>query len=268
MPEADYVLGSDRSELERLEHQHEVWRERSEAVFDRLGLGPGARVLDAGCGPGYVLLDLRRRVGPGGEVWGVDLTASLLEEARRQAAARGWTDLHLLHGDLHEVTLPADHFDLIWMRWVLSFPPDPGAILRRLAPCLRAGGVLVVQDYHHEGIALHPPSAGFRAAVRATRELYTEAGGDPWVGARLPGLLRAAGLDLVLEEAEIHAGGPDSPWFAWADRFFPRWVERFAAQGRMTQEEAEAFRREWADRRRDPDARFFTPTVVTVAGRR
>lgn len=267
MPQ-EYVLGADPAELDRLRHQHEVWRALSDAAFERVGVRPGWCVLDAGCGPGLVLADLRERIGPSGEAWGVDLVPAMLEEAGRMARQRGYQNLRLLQGDLHTVALPEAHFDLIWLRWVLSFPPDPQVILQHLAAALRPGGRLVVQDYNHEGVSLFPESAGFRAAIRATRALYASAGGDPWIGARLPRMLAAAGLKLSDYRADVLTGGPGQPAFEWAQRFFPVFSAQFVARGYMSPAERELFMAEWAEHAADPHARFFSPTVVTAQAQR
>ncbi|TAH36391.1 MAG: methyltransferase domain-containing protein [Planctomycetota bacterium] len=264
----EYVLGAEPAELERLRHQHGVWRPLSEAAFDRVGVRAGWRVLDAGCGPGLVLADLRERVGPHGEIWGVDLVPAMLAEARRMALQRGYDNVRLLQGDLHTVSLPPDSFDLIWLRWVLSFPPDPQVILQRLAAALAPGGALVVQDYNHEGVSLFPESAGFAAAIRATRALYSSAGGDPWIGARLPRLFHGAGLRLEDYRGDVLTGGPGEPAFEWAQRFFPPYSAQFVARGLMSPAEREQFLAEWAERAADPHARYFSPIVVTATGRR
>ena len=51
-------------------------------------LGPGLRVLDVGCGPGSITLDLAEAVGPTGQVVGIDVSEQVLDLARRAAAAR------------------------------------------------------------------------------------------------------------------------------------------------------------------------------------
>ena len=59
---------------------------RIDEAIDRLGLGPGDRVLDVGCGPGELLVRIAERTGAGG--LGIDSSAIAIEEARRRAAAR------------------------------------------------------------------------------------------------------------------------------------------------------------------------------------
>ncbi|MFQ5748672.1 MAG: methyltransferase domain-containing protein [Planctomycetota bacterium] len=264
----EYVLGADERERLRLRHQHQVWRGLSDRLFSSLGVNEGWKVLDAGCGPGLVLEDLRRLVGVRGEAWGVDLTPDLLEEAGARVEEHGWKNVRLIEGDLETLDLPRAYFDLIWMRWVLSFPPRPADILEHLIPSLKPGGCLAVMDYNHDGVGLFPESRGFQAAIRATRKLYLQSGGDPWIGARLPALFREAGLDLVQYDAHARTGGPGQPVFEWASNFFPDIVEKFTGQGLMSPEERDLFHEDWQARRSDPDSRFFSPIIVVAVGRR
>ena len=265
---AEYILGADPEELDRLRAQHETWRELTDEAFDRAGVAAGWKVLDAGCGPGLVLADLEQRVGASGELWGVDQSEEMIAAARQRTGRDSGPKIRLLHGTLPEVALPPDHFDLIWTRWVLSFPPHPEKIVAALAASLKPGGQLLVVDYNHDGVGLWPDSPGFRAAIRATRAMYDRSGSDPWLGTRLPALMRGAGLVPEDYRATVLSGGPDSAVFQWAKRFFLTWADKFVAQGHMTPEEAELMRSEWQARSTDPDSRFFSPIVVTASARR
>src|SRR4029453_13180944 len=60
-----------------------------EAAMDRIGIGPGERVLDVGCGTGQTSLELARRVGPDGRVTGLDISAPMLGRALERARAAG-----------------------------------------------------------------------------------------------------------------------------------------------------------------------------------
>lgn len=262
-----YVLGTDDAELARLAFQHEVWGEVTERLLDQLELAPGARVCDLGCGPGLVLEGLRARVGASGLVLGVDESPRWEELVRARIAASGWRNVRFQRSRLEELALEPGGWDALFARWVLSFPPEPGALLARLARALAPGGRIALLDYNHEGLSLFPESAGFRAVVRATRALYASRGGDVWIAGRLPGLLRAAGLEVEPPRVDVLCGGPDSPAFRWADAFFPHHSAGMVAAGVLSAEERELFLGEWAERRADPDAMFFSPLVVSIVAR-
>ena len=266
-PGSDYFLGTSDHEFARLTLQQEVWGGVTDAFLDRLGLGPGACCLDAGCGPGLVTELLRERVGPTGHVRALDESPRWVEHLAARARAEGWTEVEPRRGRLQDVALEGGSLDLVWLRWVLSFLPDPGALVARLARALAPGGVLAVMDYNHEGVSLFPESEGFRAAIRATRALYARGGGDVWVGARLPALFRAAGLETFTLEPALLCGGPGSPAFRWADAFFPYHVDGMLEQGLLSAAERELFEAEWTARRADPDSLFFSPIVVCAAAR-
>ncbi len=265
---AEYVLGTNERELARLGLQQEVWGGVTERFLDRLGIRPGWRCLDAGCGPGFVVESLRSRVGAAGRVDALDESEAWHAHLEALSRERGWTNVRLLRARVEDAPLEDGAYDLVFARWVLSFLPDVPGVVRRLARCLRPGGVLAVQDYNHEGISLFPESDGFRAVVAGTRRLYASRGGDIWVGARLPGILAASGLDLFDYAPTVLCGGPGSGAFRWADAFFPAHSEGMVKAGVLTAADRERFLRDWADRLQDPGAVFFSPILLDVAARK
>jgi len=265
---SEYVLGTSDHELERLGFQHEVWGPMTERFLDRLRIAPGQRVLDAGCGPGFVVESLRTRVGSGGRVVALDESPKWMAHLAHTCGEHGWRNVHLMQSTLESVALEPASFDVIFLRWVLSFLPDPGAIVAKLARALKPGGVLALEDYNHEGVSLFPDSAGFRAMIRATRALYATRGGDLWIAGRLPALARAAELDIVEFTPHMLCGGPQSPAFRWADAFFPFHSDGMLASGLITADEHTQFRAEWKARKSDHDALFFSPIVVDCAARK
>ncbi|MFD5696887.1 class I SAM-dependent methyltransferase [Streptomyces lasiicapitis] len=111
------------------------------AAVAELGLRPGARVLDAGCGTGRALPALRDAVTSSGTVLGVDLTPAMLEaavRAGRQSCGR------LLLADVARLPVRARTLDAVFGAGLISHLPDPAENLRELARVVRPGGLLAL----------------------------------------------------------------------------------------------------------------------------
>ncbi len=263
----DYVLGTSDFELERLEFQQEVWEAETQAWIDGLQLRTGARVLDAGCGPGTALHLTRAAVGEGGRVTALDESTRWLSAVERRITEGKWSNVDVVEGRIEQVPDFGAVFDGIVMRWVLSFPPDPLAVVRRLASWLAPGGRLLVIDYNHEGISLFPKSPAFVEVIEATRAMYASQGGNPWVGGDLPRLFADAELELESYKPVVLSGAPGSGVWRWAEIFFLHHAERMEEGGFLKAGAARRFEQEWKERATDPAARFFSPIVVGAVGR-
>ena len=265
---SQYVLGTDDHELARLGLQQRVWGPLTEHFIDRLRVPSGARVLDVGCGPGFVLESLRSRVGTKGHLTALDESAEWMVHLTRTIGKHGWRNVHLVQARAQDFQVQEGAYDLIFMRWVLSFLPEPEALVAKLARGLRSGGALAIQDYNHEGCSLFPESPAFQNVVAATRRWVASRGGDLWIAGALPGMIRDAGLELVDCTPHVICGGPDSPAFRWADAFFPHHSGAMVEEGVLAAGERETFLAEWEERKRNPAAVFFSPIVLDCAGRR
>lgn len=263
--DAGYPLHTDRDELERLRFQHETWGAQTRAFLARLGVSEGMRVLDLGAGPGFVSMELARLVGPGGRVVALDEAAGWHAWLEREARQAGCANLEQVHSRFQDAQFADGSFDLVFARWFWSFVPDPCSHAVRVARWLAPGGILALQDYHHEGIALHPRSRGFEAVVRGLRAMYAHHGGDAFVAAQAPAMFAAAGLRTIELAPTIRCGAPGSPLHAWADGFFPRYARKLLAGGWIAASEHEEFLRDWRLRSTDPATLFWSPVVLDAA---
>lgn len=150
------------------------------AVAD-LGLRPGDRVLDAGCGTGRALTPLRAAVGPSGTVLGADITPQMLAAARRAGRDADGT---LLLSDVARLPLRDGALDAVFASGLVAHLPDPGANLRELARVVRPGG----------GLALFHPIGRAALAARQGRRLTP---GDLRAEHNLGPLLAGSGWKLL-----------------------------------------------------------------------
>ncbi len=112
-----------------------------EQLVAALAPAPGERVVDIGCGTGAVSRAVAQRVGPGGEVQGVDLSGPMLARGRETATEAGLDNVRFEQADAstHDFV---DTADALTSRFGVMFFDDPPAAFRNLATALRPGGRL------------------------------------------------------------------------------------------------------------------------------
>ena len=120
------------------------WGIRARAVR-RLGLRPGDRVLEVGCGTGRNFPYLVPAVGRTGHVYGVGLSPGMLERAKKQCVRNKWENVTLLLRDAVEYSLPETVNGALFSLCYCVIPQNRKA-LRRAWDWLREGGSLVVMD--------------------------------------------------------------------------------------------------------------------------
>lgn len=115
----------------------------SAAVFPRLSVRKGDRVVDVGCGFGDTTIELARLVGPSGHVLGIDCCGAFLEHGREAAAREGMGHLEFIEADVQAYSFAGD-FDLCFSRFGVQFFENPVAGFRHLRSALRPSGTLAV----------------------------------------------------------------------------------------------------------------------------
>ena len=150
-------------------------------LLGRLGLAPGMKVLDAGCGPGRLTVPLAKAVGPGGGVVALDGQPAMLGRLEGRLRAEGVKNVRPLLGELGEGALLGEGapvggeggFDRAVLAMVLGEARDRAGALRELHGALRPGGVLSVTeifgDPHHlaaRTVVKEAEAAGFRLVGR------------------------------------------------------------------------------------------------------
>jgi ubiquinone/menaquinone biosynthesis C-methylase UbiE len=165
-------------------------------TFELLALQPGERVLDLGCGTGDDLHDLAHRVGPSGRVVGVDRSETVIAEAR--ARVRGTTlPIAFQVADADALPFAAATFDACRADRVFHHLEHPHQAFGELLRVARSGGRVLLFEPDFETAIVDAPD---RALTRRLLNAFCDGYQDGWMGRRLLGLFREAGLAEIAVE--------------------------------------------------------------------
>jgi len=171
-----------------------------------LPLEAGQTVLDLGSGGGIDVLLSAKRVGPGGKVYGLDMTDEMLALARENQKKAGATNVEFLKGTIEAIPLPDSAVDVIISNCVINLSTDKDTVLREAFRVLKPGGRFAVSDVVVRGDV--PPD------IRRNMEL--------WIGCLAGALeeqdyksrLAAAGFtDIELDVWRAYDADPTGPHF-------------------------------------------------------
>jgi ubiquinone/menaquinone biosynthesis C-methylase UbiE len=197
-----------RVTLEYTHSLHRAWR----TLLRLLPVAAGWSILDVGCGLGILSFELAANLRL--SVHGVDIEKGFVGHANRllgqledrQLFAVGAT-VHFSQGDILALDVPDDDADLVFVREVLQFLPDPLEAVRELYRVTKPGGLTCISDTDDQlRITWPAPPAAQSRLVEAFTTLHRQRGGDRLTGRKLSTYLRQVGFDIasvvVLPEAQ------------------------------------------------------------------
>jgi ubiquinone/menaquinone biosynthesis C-methylase UbiE len=144
-----------------------------------LGLGPGQRLLEVGCGGGHALQAAAELVGPTDLAVGVDVAATMAEAARARTA--GHAHVAVLMADAQHLPFADGVFDGCRAERVLQHLPDPAEALAEMVRVTRPGGLVLVGDTDWGGWLLDAPDdQATHAVLEAAAAPATRGSGGSW----------------------------------------------------------------------------------------
>src|SRR3954467_6719155 len=183
-------------------------------------LRPGLDLLDVGCGPGSITVDLAARVAPG-RVLGVDVASAPLEQAR-ELAARAGVQAEFRGGGGYALEGDDGSVHVVHAHQVLQHLTDPVAALREMARVCRPGGVIGVRDVDYGGFLTFPADPGLDRWLDVYYGVARANGAEPDAGRRLLSWAHAAGLRDVTASTSswCYASAAEREWWgnSWAGR--------------------------------------------------
>lgn len=214
MATPSYIHGStDTAEVARLEKQAAFcapW------ILKDLALAPGARVLDLATGVGAMAAQLEARFF-GLRLCGVDLSAAQLARARANHPA-----VPFLRADAARLPFADGTFEVVHCSWLLEHLSAPLPVLREVRRVLARGGHCHFTEVDNSTFASRPAFPELVDAIAVLNAAQQRAGGDPYVGQKLPSYLAQAGFTRVAVRRAEHLGSGADP------AFFRAFIDEFA----------------------------------------
>jgi ubiquinone/menaquinone biosynthesis C-methylase UbiE len=267
-PTGHYPIERREGEIERLHIQAEAIEFDARVMLDRIGVAPGWRCLDLGCGPGGIVELLSVRAGPTGRVVGLDADPVFLEHARALARARGLGNAEFVQADAYRTGLPRGSFDLVHVRFVASTVGRPRDLIAEAIAVACPGGMVALQEPDISTLKCYPPHPAWDRLTQILERAFVCVGGDVRLAQRLYQLARHAGLEDVQYRPFLVGFRSGDPM---AD-FMPATVESVRStivrHGLIDEGELEAALASSRRHLADPDTVFTYVTVAQVWGRR
>ncbi|MEZ5167402.1 MAG: TIGR03619 family F420-dependent LLM class oxidoreductase [Acidimicrobiales bacterium] len=143
-------------------------------------------------------------------------------------------------GDVEDIRLPGEHFDIVHARAVLQHVPARDAVLDTLIAALKPGGWLVVEDGQFTGFADQDLPEPYQRIHRIIAYADREEWRDPDFGLRVLGRLRSRGLVELDAVGDVWAMRPGEPGGEWWFMALDRAVPHLVAAGMVAQDDADA----------------------------
>ena len=214
MTELQYVHGYSAREADRLADQANTL---SELLHHDTLYPPGSLVLECGCGTGAQTVILAAR-NPGARIVAVDISDASLVEARARIAAAGHRNVEFRVANLFDLPFADEHFDHVFVCFLLEHVAHPAAALTAMKRVLRRGRTITAIEGDHGSWYCHPHTPDAARAVQCLVDVQARFGGDALIGRRLYPLLTEAGFRDVRV----------SPRMVYVDDSRPHLVEGFS----------------------------------------
>jgi SAM-dependent methyltransferase len=176
------------------------YRDINADLAKALGDLAGKTVLEVGCGTGDDAREIAGLVGSAGKVVATDISATMIDEARRRSAGSD-LPIEFSIADLSALDFPDGTFDGVWAKLVLMHTQDIETSLDELVRVLRPGGRIAVYDIDFDTtIVDHPDMATTREVLRC----YADGPKNNWSGRQLRRRMNKRGLtDITVSPTTV-----------------------------------------------------------------
>lgn len=214
-------------------------------------------LLDVGCGPGTITLDLARLVAPG-RVVGVDSSAEVLDMARHYLDDAGLDNVELRMAQAEALPFEARSFDVVHTHQLLQHVGDPVAAIAEMRRVCAPGGLVAAREVDFSTMTWWPSDPLLDRWLELYCRVHRANGGEPNAGRRLRSWALAAGFEHVTSSASAwcFATPEERLWWSsiWAERLTESAVTgQILSAGLATEADLRAIADAWRDWAASPD---------------
>jgi len=143
-------------------------------ILKEVGIKPGFRVLDYGCGPGSYIIPLAELVGESGKVYALDIHPLAIRKVQCIASKKQLANVETILSDC-KTGLPDDSLDVVLLYDIFHHLSDPDVVLEELHRVLKPDGILSFSDHHmkENEIVSGVTNSGLFRLLRKGQRTYT-----------------------------------------------------------------------------------------------
>jgi ubiquinone/menaquinone biosynthesis C-methylase UbiE len=201
-------------------------------------LTPGMKILDIGCGPGTITVDLASYV-PQGHITGLERVGDVLTQARALANEKGVTNIHFVEGDANALDYPDGTFDVVVCHQVLQHVQDPVGMLKEMKRVAKVGGIVAARESDYGSFVWYPDVNGMEDWRSLYRKVAMANGGEPNAGRMVHAWARKAGFQVgdikSSSSTWCYSTKEEISWWSglWAERTVASSFAKTAIDGKL-----------------------------------
>jgi SAM-dependent methyltransferase len=174
----------------------------------------------------------------------------------------------VVESDALEPSLEKESFDLVHERLVAINVSARQTLLAKMLSLLRPGGIAVLQDVDNVSWLCEPSHPSWDALLTAFHAVFQGQGGDPFVGRRLPRLLREAGAENIQVIAHVDFAVPGDARREHLVSLVDSVKDKIVAAGLLSDEELRSHRQALVSHLNDPATTVIDKILVQTWGRK
>jgi ubiquinone/menaquinone biosynthesis C-methylase UbiE len=178
------------------------WRDGHEVLIAPAEIAAGQMVVDYGCGPGALSVELAKRVGESGKIFALDINHEFLAKTQTLAESNG-VSARIEGRHIEDETIPIDDgmVDRVLCKNVLEYVPDPEKTIREFHRVLKPGGIAHVSDSDWGAALVEPLGERFTEIMSAAGIAFR----TPQIGRKLYGFFKQARFSKIRVQVLVNA---------------------------------------------------------------